>query len=486
MDQLGKFDEKVNDGFFLGYSLVAKAFRVFNIKRQEMEETVHVAFSEDNEAIYQSSTEGDAINFNKNRSFLDDEFLEPRSEVSIIPDDPSKFTKAENHPALNEPDQTESADLFKPTEPQNNVIIKPISDVQPSLTISPSAEMDVKSAFLNGKILEEVSVQQPPGFESSEYPNHVCKLDKALYGLKQAPKPVKCLMLPLNNLGPDKSRVSVNETLFRGMIGSLSYLTASRLDIQFSICLCARYQANPKESHLVVVKRIFRALTLQPTAMYMEYLKEFWYTADIKEETKTITFLLSWALTLQPTAMYMEYLKEFWFTAEIKEETKTITFLLSWWDKPLSFTQDEFISAIGLPICKDVVPLPPKETVLDQNVKEEVKDIGFVAMVEVTFEQIMDGVDAKTQGAQEINESPYETELEIKIVKSYQAATISGSLFIHQSSLYDQDKDAKEGDASNSLWPKPAQSDPLGHLQEEVNLLNNKVDQLESSISKSG
>ncbi|GJZ23008.1 hypothetical protein Tco_0560467 [Tanacetum coccineum] len=69
------------------------------------------------------------------------------------------------------------------------------------------------------------------------------------------------------------------------------------------------------------------------------------------------------ALTLQPTAMYVEYLKEFWYTAEVEEETKTITFLLSWWDKPLSFTQDEFISAIGLPICKDVVPLPPKETV---------------------------------------------------------------------------------------------------------------------------
>ncbi|GKF34606.1 hypothetical protein Tco_0107806 [Tanacetum coccineum] len=69
------------------------------------------------------------------------------------------------------------------------------------------------------------------------------------------------------------------------------------------------------------------------------------------------------ALTLQPTAMYVEYLKEFWYTAEVEEDTKTITFLLSWWDKPLSFTQNEFISAIGLPICKDVVPLPPKETV---------------------------------------------------------------------------------------------------------------------------
>ena len=48
--------------------------------------------------------------------------------------------------------------------------------------------------------------------------------------------------------------------MFRGMIGSLLYLTASRPDIVFSVCLCARFQANPKESHLQAVKRILRYL----------------------------------------------------------------------------------------------------------------------------------------------------------------------------------------------------------------------------------
>nr|GEZ90785.1 retrovirus-related Pol polyprotein from transposon TNT 1-94 [Tanacetum cinerariifolium] len=75
-------------------------------------------------------------------------------------------------------------------------------------------QMDVKSAFLNGKISKEVYVEQPPGFESSEFLNHVCKLNKALYGLKQAHR--------------------------------------------------AWYQANLKESHLVAMKRIFRYLKGTP------------------------------------------------------------------------------------------------------------------------------------------------------------------------------------------------------------------------------
>ena len=52
----------------------------------------------------------------------------------------------------------------------------------------------------------------------------------------------------------------MNVTTYRGMIGPLLYLTASRPDIMFSTCLCVRYQDNPKESHLITIKSIFRYL----------------------------------------------------------------------------------------------------------------------------------------------------------------------------------------------------------------------------------
>ena len=55
----------------------------------------------------------------------------------------------------------------------------------------------------------------------------------------------------------DKSK-DIDQTLYRGMIGSLLYITASHPDIMHSVCLCARYQSQPKETHLKAVKRILR------------------------------------------------------------------------------------------------------------------------------------------------------------------------------------------------------------------------------------
>nr|GFC86397.1 uncharacterized mitochondrial protein AtMg00810-like [Tanacetum cinerariifolium] len=67
-------------------------------------------------------------------------------------------------------------------------------------------------------------------------------------------------MVEKSKLDEDREGKAVDPSHHRGMIGTLLYLTASRPDLQFAICMCARYQARPTEKHVHAVKRIFRYL----------------------------------------------------------------------------------------------------------------------------------------------------------------------------------------------------------------------------------
>ncbi|GJS38641.1 putative ribonuclease H-like domain-containing protein [Tanacetum coccineum] len=142
-------------------------------------------------------------------------------------------------------------------------------------------QMDVKSAFLYGKIEEEVYVCQPLGFEDPEFPDRVYKVEKPLYGLRQAPKAwskvmqkedgifisqdkyvdeimkrfgfsiVRIASTPIETSKPllkDAEAKDVDVYLYRSMIGSLMYLTASRPDIIFVVCQPKLGLCYPKDS----------------------------------------------------------------------------------------------------------------------------------------------------------------------------------------------------------------------------------------------
>nr|GEZ37540.1 putative ribonuclease H-like domain-containing protein [Tanacetum cinerariifolium] len=148
-------------------------------------------------------------------------------------------------------------------------------------------QMDVKSAFLYGNIMEEVYVCQPSGFEDPDDPDKVYKVVKALYGLHQASRAwyETLANYPLENgfqrgkidqtlfikkkkgdilLGQDPNGEDVDVHTYMSMIGSLMYLISSKPDIMFVVCTCAHFQVTLKALHLIAVKRIFRYLTGKP------------------------------------------------------------------------------------------------------------------------------------------------------------------------------------------------------------------------------
>nr|GFA41110.1 retrovirus-related Pol polyprotein from transposon TNT 1-94 [Tanacetum cinerariifolium] len=102
------------------------------------------------------------------------------------------------------------------------------------------------------------------GLQISQSPRGIF-INQSKYALESLKKygfescdPVDTPMVEKSKLDEDREEKVVNPSHYRGMIGTLLYLTASRPDLQFAICMCARYQARPTEKHVHAVKTIFR------------------------------------------------------------------------------------------------------------------------------------------------------------------------------------------------------------------------------------
>ncbi|GJU79985.1 retrovirus-related pol polyprotein from transposon TNT 1-94 [Tanacetum coccineum] len=146
-------------------------------------------------------------------------------------------------------------------------------------------QMDVKSAFLYGKIEKEVYVCQPYGFDDSDFPDRVYKVENALYGLHQAPRAcdVKTASTPMETHKPllkDADGEDVDKHMYRSMIGSLMYLTSSRPDIMF-VTKSAKSKGFEQMVDFLNASSIRYALTVNPT-IYTSYIEQFWATAKVK------------------------------------------------------------------------------------------------------------------------------------------------------------------------------------------------------------
>ncbi|GJW21767.1 putative ribonuclease H-like domain-containing protein [Tanacetum coccineum] len=118
-------------------------------------------------------------------------------------------------------------------------------------------QMDVKSAFLYG--LQVKQKEYGIFISQDKYVTEILK-KFGFTNVKIASTPMETQKALLK----DENGEEVDVHLYRSMIGSLMYLTSSRPDIMFAVCACARYQVNPKVSHLHTMKRIFRHLKGQP------------------------------------------------------------------------------------------------------------------------------------------------------------------------------------------------------------------------------
>ncbi|GKG29702.1 hypothetical protein Tco_0419600, partial [Tanacetum coccineum] len=103
-----------------------------------------------------------------------------------------------------------------------------------------------------------LQVSQSPGGIFINQSKYALKTLKK-YGMEYS-EPVDTPMMDQSKLDEDPLWIPVDQTQFRGMVGSLMYLTASRPDLIFVVCMCARYQAKPTKKYLEAIKWVFRYL----------------------------------------------------------------------------------------------------------------------------------------------------------------------------------------------------------------------------------
>ncbi|KAL4283540.1 hypothetical protein GQ457_16G020210 [Hibiscus cannabinus] len=122
-------------------------------------------------------------------------------------------------------------------------------------------QMDVKTAFLNGKLEEDVYMTQPEGFVTPENARKVCKLQRSIYGLKQASRSWNLRFNEEMCPSTPQERDGMIQIPYASAIGSIMYaMICTRPDLSYALSMTSRYHANPGEGHWTTVKNILKCL----------------------------------------------------------------------------------------------------------------------------------------------------------------------------------------------------------------------------------
>nr|GEU43679.1 hypothetical protein [Tanacetum cinerariifolium] len=327
IDQLGKFDQKFDSRFLVGYSLNSKAFKVYNLETKRVEENLHVNFLENkpnvagkghawmfdldyltNSVNYEpvleenqanksaglkeaNNSAGDKIektivcktcekpNANTNSTNLLNDVSIPISIVGpsrafndgepSYPDDPLMHRLKDIYAST-------SKEIFTDSSYDDEGVINDFNNLETTMTVSLTPTTRIHAIHPKTQILgDPMSAVQTRSKVNKNYEAHALKswcdkfeeLMKNRIQMSSMGELTFILGLHVNQT-EDGIFISqdkyVAEILKKSMIGSLMYLTASRPEIMFVVCTCSRFHVTPKTSHLQAVKRIFRYLKGQP------------------------------------------------------------------------------------------------------------------------------------------------------------------------------------------------------------------------------
>nr|GEY71387.1 uncharacterized mitochondrial protein AtMg00810-like [Tanacetum cinerariifolium] len=268
-EDVGKLKAKGDIGVFVGYSKESVAFRIYNKRtlsqveeasKKDLEDLFHDFYDEyfDSSKIMKSSITNVETSINEEVFHEVSESFQWESFSSSLNDDvqqsPKENKKNESSLVIQNKERLVAVGYSQQKGIDYDETFAPVARIESiRLFLAYAAHKDftvfqtnVKTAFLNGILKEEVYVGQPPGFVSK-------------FGMENCDT-FLTLMVEQAKLKLDLVGKPVDHTDYRSMIGSLMYVTSSRPDIMFATCMCARYQANPNEHHVSAVKRIFRYL----------------------------------------------------------------------------------------------------------------------------------------------------------------------------------------------------------------------------------